>query len=227
MLALTRTAVSGGRAGVRTILVTGFEPFGRDRINPSAEIARALEVEFARTEREGVRIAARVLPVSRERLFEELDRALDALRPEALVGLGLADGRSVISVETRARNFEEYSIPDNDGAQPAGEVIVADGPEALPSTLPTGALVDAIRSEGVPASESADAGAYLCNRLYYGALLRARAARSDAGFRAVFLHLPSLPECVAEAGEVRASMPLATSRRAVDAVLDYLARLPG
>ena len=65
------------------------------------------------------------------------------------------------------------------------------------------------------------------NRLYYGALLRARAARSDAGFRAVFLHLPSLPECVAEAGEVRASMPLATSRRAVDAVLDYLARLPG
>ena len=209
---------------MRTLLVTGFEPFGRDRINPSAEIVRALEAEFAHTEREGVQIAARVLRVSRKHLFEDFERALEALRPDALVGLGLADGRSVVSVETRARNFEEYPIPDNDGVQPVGKLIVADGPDALPATFPTGALVAAIRDAGVPASESADAGAYLCNRLYYGALLRARKARAGEGFRAVFLHLPSLPECVAEAGEVRASMPLATSRRAVDVVLDYVAR---
>ena len=207
-----------------TILVTGFEPFGRDRINLSAEIVRALEAEFAHTEREGVQIAARVLRVSRKHLFEDFERALEALRPDALVGLGLADGRSIVSVETRARNFEEYPIPDNDGVQPVGKLIAADGPDALPATFPTGALVAAIRDAGVPASESADAGAYLCNRLYYGALLRARKAPAGEGFRAVFLHLPSLPECVAEAGEVRASMPLARSRRAVDMVLDYVTR---
>ena len=205
-----------------TILVTGFEPFGRDRINPSAEIAHALANEFARTELAGVRIAACVLPVSRERLFAELDRILDTHRPAALVGLGLADGRSVVSVETRARNLEAYTIPDNDGQQPEGEVIVADGPEALPCTLPTETLVEAIRAVGVPAVESSDAGAYLCNRLYYGALLRSLEAGPDTGPRVVFMHLPSLPECVAEAGDLRASMPLETSRRAVNAVLGTL-----
>ena len=77
---------------------------------------------------------------------------------------------------------------------------------------------------GIPAAASSDAGAYLCNRFYYESLLRAEQAPVPAPYRVTFLHLPSLPECVAEAREARASMSLELSRRAVEAALAYIAR---
>ena len=111
-------------------------------------------------------------------------------------------------------------MADNDGAQPRMSPIVAGGADALLCTLPVHEIVDAIRADGIPAEISRHAGTYLCNHLYYELLRRAD------DFSAVFLHLPSLPECAAVADGAHPSMSLDTSRSGVEAALGLVALLP-
>jgi pyroglutamyl-peptidase len=152
------------------VLVTGFEPFGENDVNPSALIA----AEF-----DGV-----VLPVSYERSAAELHRAIDQRDPELVVCFGLAADRTAITVERYAHNLDEASTTDNDGNPGSGSAIDADGPLALAATLPVDAIVAALRAEEIPADVSRDAGGYLCNHVLY-ALLR-------TGTRGGFVHVPPL-----------------------------------
>jgi pyroglutamyl-peptidase len=155
------------------VLVTGFEAFGKHEVNPSALIAEELD---------GV-----VLPVSFARASGALRDAITERDPALVVCFGLADGDKTISVERFAHNLDEADAVDNEGAGGSGSTIDADGPLALPSSLPVDAIVAALRAEEIPAAVSRDAGGYLCNHIFY-VLMRAL----EAGRKGGFVHVPGL-----------------------------------
>lgn len=204
---------------MRSILVTGFKPFAGEPRNPSGEIAEALE----RSEVGEFAIESLVLPVARAAADRSIDDALERLQPVAVLGLGLAMEIPVVHVEQVAVNLEDYPMPDDEGEQPRGEPVVKGGPDALLATLPVHELVNAIRTAGVPAALSRSAGTYLCNRTFYQVLSAARARPPAERHRAVFLHLPPLPEAVATREGLRPSMALETSLRGVQAALRVIA----
>lgn len=174
------------------ILVTGFEPFGADTRNPSAELAQVLEGEVFC----GLQVVALRLPCVFEVAPGVLDAAVQQTRPRIVLALGQAAGRSGLAIERVAINLMDAPIPDNAGDQPSHTAIDPDGPAAYFSTLPILAMLAAVHAAGVPANLSLSAGSYVCNRVFYGLLhhLALRRLRIPAGF----LHLPLLPEQVAE-----------------------------
>lgn len=174
------------------VLVTGFEPFDQDRINPSWEVARAL----AGWRHASATVHAVQLPCVFDRSLECLDAALAEHRPELVVGLGLAGGRTEVSVERVAINVNDARIPDNAGQQPVDTPVVAQAPAAYFATLPIKAIVQELRAQGFPAAVSHSAGTFVCNHLFYG--LMHRLAGQGAAVRGGFVHLPYLPEQAAQ-----------------------------
>ncbi len=168
------------------ILLTAFEPFGGDPVNPSLLIARQLHGETVA----GARVMALELPCVFHRALTVLDEALQRTRPTLAVALGLAAGREGLSIERVAINVDDARIPDNAGAQPVDEAIAPEGPVAWFSTLPIKAMVAALNQAGVPASVSQTAGTFVCNHVFYG--LQHRLA--GTGVRSGFIHVPLLPE---------------------------------
>jgi pyroglutamyl-peptidase len=167
------------------ILLTGFEPFGGDVLNPSGLVCRALH---------GQRVAhalvhAVELPCVFGRALQALDEALAQTSPVLVVALGLAAGRAEISVERVAINVDDARIPDNAGAQPVDRPIVRGGPAAYFSTLPVKAIVAALHAAGHRAGVSQTAGTFVCNHVFYG-LMRALARRR--GTRGGFVHVPAV-----------------------------------
>lgn len=180
------------------ILVTGFEPFGGEAVNPSALVAQALHGRSI----DGVPVVGTVLPCVFGAALDVLGDALDRHRPQLVLALGQAAGRSALSLERVAINVDDARIPDNAGAQPVDAPVVAKGPAARFATLPVKAMVAALRDAGHPAELSNSAGTFVCNHVFYGlqhALRTRRSARSG------FMHLPLLPE-QARAGQP--SLPL-------------------
>lgn len=173
-----------------TILVTGFEPFDADTVNPSWEVARALDGWVC----EGATVRALQLPCVFGAAAERLGAALaDGPAPRLVVGLGLAGGRAEWTPERVAINCNDARIADNAGAQPVDTAVVAGGPAAYFSTLPIKSIVQALRTAGVPASVSNTAGTFVCNHAFY-ALMHLLATRPAlAGTRGGFVHVPSLP----------------------------------
>lgn len=175
------------------ILLTGFEPFGGESVNPSWEIARALDggTFDGRTVR-----AARLSCVFGE-ARRELDAALAAHAPELVVCLGQAGGRPEISVERVAINVDDARIPDNLGRQPVDDAIAPDGPAAYFSTLPIKAIVHGLREAGIAASVSNTAGTFVCNHVFYALMHRLATVPALARTRGGFVHVPYVPEQVA------------------------------
>ena len=167
-------------------LVTGFEPFGGDRINPSCEALRRLPARLG-----GLDIATRALPVIYGEALPALRRAIADTAPDIVLGVGLAGGRSELSLERVAITIDDARIPDNAGNQPIDSPVVAGGPAAYFATLPIKAAAAALRAAGLPAAVSNSAGTFLCNHVFYG-LMHAAARRGD-GLRGGFLHVPCLP----------------------------------
>jgi pyroglutamyl-peptidase len=173
---------------MKRVLLTAFEPFGGQPINPSQEVARALR---SRTFKE-VQLETCELPVER---FKAIERALERIRsfkPDAVIMLGKASGRAKITPETIAVNRDDFHIPDISGNQPKGELIIPDGPPKFQTTLPVAEIVNDLSRAGIPAALSHDAGSYLCNRLFYS--VRYVLARESPQTLAGFIHLPCLPE---------------------------------
>ena len=173
------------------LLLTGFEPFGGEPVNPSMQAVLAL----AAGPPPGLLLHTEILPVSHRRAPPALLAALARHRPDVVIATGQAGGRADISVERIGINLADFAIPDNDGARPEERPVVAGGPAAYFSTLPVTALAAALREAGVPASVSNSAGTHLCNQTLY--LLCHLAATEYPGMRCGFLHLPFLPEQVA------------------------------
>jgi pyroglutamyl-peptidase len=200
------------------LLVTGFEPFGGERVNPSGYAAERL----VRDGFSGVEASFLVLPVVRYRCIELAVEAIERERPDAVVMLGQAGGRGWITPERVAINVDDYRRPDNAGNQPVDQEIIAGGPAAHFSTLPVKQMVGGIRAAGVPASLSNTAGTFLCNHLSYGVLHHLALRRLP--IRAGFVHLPYLPEQAVDKEAQVACMGLETLllglRAAVSVVIE-------
>ncbi len=190
---------------MKKILILGFEPFAGDSVNPSQEIARALDGRVVA----GRRIIAGVLPCVFGESIAELRRLLRATRPELVISLGLAGGRSEITPERIAINVDDARIPDNAGRQPVDVPIVTGGPAAYWSTLPIKAIVAALRRKKIPAAVSQTAGTFVCNHVFYAHRHELRRRRSGRGG---FIHVPALP------GQSKGhpSLPLATMITAIE-----------
>jgi len=202
-----------------TFLLTGFEPFGGESINPSWEVARALEGERIG---EAV-VVARQLPCCFGDAAARLRQLLDELQPQWVLALGQAAGRADFSIERIAINIDDARIADNAGAKPVDVPVVEGGPAAFFATLPIKAMVAGLREAGLPASISQTAGTFVCNHVFY-ALMHAMQGR--AGVRGGFMHLPLLPEQAArQAGQP--SMPLATMIDGVRLAIRLAARHRG
>ena len=167
-------------------LVTGFEPFGGDRINPSFEALKRLPLRLGALD-----IVTAALPVAYGGALPTLREAIGASAPNIVLCTGLAGGRAELSLERVAINIDDARIPDNDGDQPIDRPVVAGAPAAYFATLPIKAAAATLRDAGVPAAVSNSAGTFLCNHVFYG--LMHEAALGGHRFRGGFLHVPYLP----------------------------------
>ena len=189
------------------ILLTGFEPFGGEVINPSWEVARSLHGQVIA----GATVHARCLPTTFAGAPRALADAMAVVKPELAIALGQASGRSEISIERVAVNLIDARIPDNAGERPQDVPVLADAPPAYFSTLPVKAIRNGLRAAGHPSGLSLTAGAFVCNQLFFE--LQHRLA--GRGLRSGFIHLPALPEQAARTLPTVPSMGLAAQ---IDAI---------
>ena len=164
------------------VLLTGFEPFGKASLNPSGEIVKQIS---------GENIVTAILPVAYEQSAEALLALIEQHKPDVVISLGQAEGRTQITPERIAINLDDARLADNEGVIRNDVPILVGGPVAYESTLPIKAIVHALRSEGIPAEVSNSAGTYVCNHVFYGLM---HLCRHIPGMRAGFVHIPYLPE---------------------------------
>jgi pyroglutamyl-peptidase len=195
------------------ILLTGFEPFERDTLNPSWEVARALNGSLCGA----ATVRAVQLPCVFGRAVEQLEQALHQWQPQLVLALGLAGGRSEVTLERVAINVDDARIADNAGQQPIDTQVVQGGPSAYISTLPIKAIVRDLRAAGVPGAVSNTAGTFVCNHVFY-ALMHRLSEPAWAGTRGGFIHLPYLPEQAAHHPGTP-SMALTTQVQALQVIM--------
>lgn len=171
----------------KLVLLTGFEPFGGETLNPSELAVRALDGQILA----GRRVVGAVLPCVFGAAGTRLLELIKTHRPELVVCVGQAGGRAEISLERVAINVDDATQPDNAGACPSDRPIVPDGPTAYWTTLPIKALVTALHAVGLPAKVSQTAGTFVCNHLFYCLM---HALRNRPEVRGGFVHVPFLPE---------------------------------
>ncbi len=169
------------------ILVTAFDPFGGEAINPAYEAVKMLEDNIA-----GASIVKLEIPTVFRKSVQKLEEALEREKPDAVICVGQAGGRSEISVERIAINIDDARIKDNEGNMPEDEVIFQDGPSAYFSNLPIKQMVNSIREHGIPASVSDTAGTFVCNHIMYSLLYLNE--RKNLGIKGGFIHVPYIPK---------------------------------
>lgn len=193
------------------ILLTAFEPFDRFPVNPTQAVADRL----AAAPPAGVTLAVRHLPVVAETAVARAIEAFETERPDAMISLGLAGGRSFIEFERIAVNLDDYNVPDNAGERITDRLIAADGPVAHRTTLPVRDMERRLTAAGIPARISYTAGTYICNHLFYS--MRHHLERTGAAAcRYGFIHIPMTPEM----GDP--SLPLETMAQGIAICLETL-----
>jgi pyroglutamyl-peptidase len=190
---------------MKTVLLTGFEPFGGEKVNPSQEIARHWHGRVIG----GHRIVGALLPCVFGAAIIELRKQIRAAKPVLVVSVGQAGGRAEITPERVAVNVDDARLADNAGRQPVDRPVVRGGPAAYWSTLPVKAITGALRRRGIPAAVSQTAGTFVCNHVFYGLMHELRRKR---GVRGGFIHVPFLP---GQARPGQPSLPLETMVEAI------------
>jgi pyroglutamyl-peptidase len=181
---------SHASVGVRRILVTGFDPFGGQSINPSWIAVQALDG----LELDGHRVVAAQLPTQFGHSLGALDELIERHRPSLVVCTGQAGGRSAISLERVAINVNDARIPDNRGLQPVDTPVIEGGPVGYFSTLPIKAMLAAMLAEGLRAEVSQTAGTFVCNHVFYGLMHKLATDPACQGVRGGMVHVPWLPQ---------------------------------
>lgn len=184
----TLYSYSGGIDMGKKVLLTGFDPFGGETVNPSWEAVKRLNGEKV----EGISIVAEQIPTVFHHSAAVLEKAIEKHHPDIVICVGQAGGRAHITPERIAINIDDARIPDNEKREPIDEPIAADGPAAYWSALPIKLVVKELRKNGIPASVSNSAGTFVCNHLFYQ--LMHRIDRTSANIRGGFIHIPYLPE---------------------------------
>ncbi|BCU78615.1 pyroglutamyl-peptidase I [Luteolibacter sp. LG18] len=168
---------------MKTVLLTGFEPFGGDDSNPSGEIARLLDGTVIANHR----ITGLELACEFGKSLRQLRAHITRTEPSLVICLGLASGRPAITPERVAINIDDARIPDNAGRQPVDKPVVRNGPAAYWSTLPIKAIVAALSEQGIAAQVSQTAGTFVCNHVFYGLMHEL----ADTSIRGGFIHVPA------------------------------------
>lgn len=183
-----------------TILVTGFDPFGGEAVNPAYEAVKQLPDTI-----EGHDVIKLEIPTVFGKSGQTLVAALEKYQPELVLCVGQAGGRTDLSFEKVAINFMEARIPDNEGKQPFNQPVISDGATAYFTNLPIKAMAKAVRESGIPSSISYTAGTFVCNELMYHLLHWIDT--HNASVRGGFVHVPFAPEQAAQKSGV-ASMSI-------------------
>ena len=190
------------------VLLTGFEPFGKASLNPSGEIVKQIS---------GENIVTAILPVAYAQSAERLLSLIEQHKPDVVISLGQAEGRTQISPERIAINLDDARLADNEGVIRSDVPIIVGGPVAYESTLPIKKFVEAMKAEGIPAAVSLSAGAFLCNHIFYIAQDKFAGTQIRSGF----VHVPLMEEQAAEFPGL-ATMPLDQMVKAVRIMLEVL-----
>lgn len=172
----------------KTILLTGFAPFGGESQNPSWDAVKQLQ---GFTPDDETQVQTIELPCVFHESLKMLRQAIQQLDPVLVIAVGQAGGRSAMSLEKVAINYQDARIADNAGQQPTGEAVMPGEATAYFATLPLKAIVQALRGQGIPAEISFSAGTFVCNHVFYGLM---QALEHQPQVKAGFIHIPYAPE---------------------------------
>lgn len=182
------------------VLLTGFDPFGGESVNPAFEAIKLLPDTIA-----GAEIVKVEIPTEFTRSISCVEAAIKEHNPDVVIDVGQAGGRACVTVEKVGINLADARIPDNAGEQPSDEPLQADGPTAYFATIPVKAMVQNVREHGLPCHVSFTAGTYVCNCVMYNVLHLC--ATKYPNIRAGFIHVPFACEQVVGKASTMASMP--------------------
>lgn len=200
---------------MKTVLLTGFEPFGGSRINPSIEACRPLDKKLFNS----LKVHVREIPLFYSTIRPILINAIEEFEPSIILCTGQS-GSVTINIERIAINVADARIPYNCGTQPVDQTIVLDGPAGYFSTLPLRKILEALKKSNIPANLSNSAGTFGCNHIFYE--LMHYVAQNNLNIPAGFIHVPSLPEQVI--GKNQPSMDLRLIIEALNVVIDTISR---
>lgn len=198
------------------ILVTGFDPFGGEKVNPAYEAVKLLPDNIA-----GADIIKLEIPTVFTRSVSVVEEGIKKHQPDVILSIGQAGGRTSITVEKVAINLAEARIPDNDGEQPLDQALKDDGDTAYFATIPVKAIVNKIRENGIPANMSYTAGTYVCNSIMYNVLYLTN--KKYPNIKAGFMHVPFSTEQAAGKPDGTASMPVETISKAIQYAIEVIA----
>ena len=173
------------------ILLTGFEPFGGEPVNPAEEA-----VKRVRDNINGAEVIKITIPTVQTKSVEVIEEAIKLHNPDVVVSVGQAGGRYDITPERVAINIDDFRIPDNEGNQPIDEIIKEDGRTAYFSNLPLKAMIKHMNDNGVPASLSNTAGTFVCNHVMYGILYMID--KKYPNIKGGFIHIPYMTSQIME-----------------------------
>lgn len=173
------------------VLITGFDPFGGEKINPAWEAVKALPDNI-----DGIEVVKLQIPTVFKKSAKKLFENIDSVKPDVVICVGQAGGRYEFSVERVAINVDDGRIPDNDGYQPVDSPVFEDGENAYFSTLPIKAIVEEVKKVGIPSAVSNTAGTYVCNHIMYSLLYYLN--KNNLNIKGGFIHVPFIPEQVVE-----------------------------
>ena len=169
------------------VLITGFDPFDKEKVNPSWEAVNSLPNNI-----EGNEIIKLQLPTVFKKSAEKLFENIKNLKPDVVICVGQAGGRYEISLERVAINIDDARIKDNEGNQPIDETIFSDGDSAYFSTLPIKAIRDEYKNIPIPAAVSNTAGTFVCNHIMYSLLYYIN--KNNLNIKGGFIHVPYIIE---------------------------------
>lgn len=195
---------------MKKVLLTGFEPFGKDKINPALELIK----KMAKEEIPDVALTTNKLPVVFGEAITELISAIEKAKPDLVLSLGQAAGRMVVSIERIGLNMNDTDHADNASNKPRDELIVANGPAAYFTTINVRKTYQEIKKVGIPVRISNSAGTYVCNNIIYG-VLHHLVTNNQNHIKYGFIHIPYLPFQAAEKPRPFASLPLEIIEKAV------------
>lgn len=195
---------------MKELLITGFDPFGGEKLNPSWEAVQMLPESVG-----DYYLTKLQIPTVFGEGAQKVIKVAEEIRPDVILCIGQAGGRRAVTPEVVAINLREASIPDNKGNQPVNVPSVPNAPAAYFASVPVRDMVKAICEKGLPGALSYSAGAYVCNDTLYTLLHRYAGTETRVGF----IHVPYLPE---QAGENVPSLPLSKIAEALVAAISAL-----
>ena len=198
------------------MLITGFDPFGGEPVNPALEAVKLMKDEIA-----GAKIIKLEIPTVFRKSVEKIHEMMKAEQPDVVLSIGQAGGRFGVTPERVAINVDDARIKDNEGNQPVDTPIFTDGEAAYFSNLPVKAMVEAIKNKGLPSTLSNSAGTFVCNHVMYGVLYYIH--KEFPNVRGGFIHVPFITDQVVTKPNV-ASMALADITEALEAAVEAIVK---